>query len=51
MALETIECRSMLGATIYLGRQRDDVKYRVASRPYKENRDAVPLFDSPLMAA
>jgi hypothetical protein len=25
IALETVECRSILGATIYLDRQRDDV--------------------------
>jgi hypothetical protein len=36
-----------LASTIYLDHQRDDVKYRLARRRYKENRDAAPLFDSP----
>ena len=47
IALKTIACRSIPGAAIYLDRQRDDVKYRIARRRHKENREAGPLFDLP----
>jgi len=49
--LETVACRAILGATIYLDRKRDDLQYRVARRQYKENQDAVPLFDLPPISA
>jgi hypothetical protein len=42
-ALAAIECRSIPGAAIYPDRQRDNVKYRVARRWYKENRQVVPI--------
>lgn len=46
-ALETIECRSIPGAAIYLDRQRDDVKVRIAPAAERKSGGGASIRPAP----